>query len=366
MKLLILTVKVGAGHNAIANIIAEKFKNNGHDVKVHEIFLNDKFSTLVVSDIGFKLLFKFPHVTNYFYKRAKKTDKHLYFNLNKRIKHELLNLINVYKPDVIISSHIAGYLFTKKYQDEFEKPVLNYLISTDFEITPGTSDFKENEYIIVPNEDFVEELTNKNFPRENILPYGIPVKPNFLTSISKETASKNLNLDIDFNKLTILSMGKKNGMGKSFKVVKELSKYDDIQIISLAGSNERLKQKIDKLAKKSKAKIFSLKFNNENVMVLTDIMIGKTGGLSSCEALSKCVPIIALEYAPMPEYSNLLYLESKKIAYKLKKIKKLYDTIKKLNITMMQENCKTIQKNDTTELIYKHVMKRINKNCKNG
>lgn len=361
MKVLILTVKVGAGHNTIANILADKFIKNNHETKVHEIFSNDKFSTLVVSDVGFKLLFKFPHITNYFYTKAKKSDKHLYFSLNKRIKSELLNLINTYKPDVIISSHIAGYLFTKTYQEEFNKTVINYLVSTDFEITPGTADFKNNEYIVVPNEDFVAELVNKGFPKENILPYGIPVKSNFLTNINYDEALKNLNIKLDNNKLTILAMGKKSGMGKSLKIVKALSKYEDIQIINLAGSNESLKKKIDKISKTAKAKIFSLKFNNENIMTVADIMIGKTGGLSSCEALSKQVPIISLEYAPMPEYSNLLYLESKNIAFKLKNLKNLYTLIKKLDISEMKKNCLKIQKLNATDNIYEHVTKTFSK-----
>ena len=118
------------------------------------------------------------------------------------------------------------------------------------------------------------------------------------------------------------------------------------------------------MAETSKAKIYSLKFNNENVMTLADIMIGKTGGLSSCEALSKCVPIIALEYAPMPEYSNLLYLEDKKVAIKLKKLSEIYNTIKTLDIPSMQKNCKSIQKNQASDLIYNHVVETVKKTAK--
>lgn len=359
MKVLFLTVKVGSGHIAMANIVANKFQENHHEIKLHDMFSNDKFSTLVVSKVGFKLLFKFPHTTNFFYKRAKKSDKHLYSTLNKRIKKETLDIINDFQPDVIISTHIAGYIFVKTYQNLFTKPVLNYLISTDFEITPGTANFMDNEYIVIPNEDFIDELANKGFPKDHILPFGIPIKPNFLSPISRKEAIKNLNIDFDENKLTILAMGKKNGIGKSLKIIKKLSNYNNLQLICLAGNNAKLKSKVDNLAKTSKAKIFSSKFNNENVMTIADVMIGKTGGLSSSEALCKNVPILALEYAPMPEYSNLLYLESKNAAYKLDNLNNLYRKITSLNIKSMQESCNKIHKLETTDLIYQHIMNKL-------
>jgi len=361
MKILFLTVKVGAGHNAIANIVANKFQENNHEVKVHDLFCEDKFANLVVSKVGFKLLFKFPHITNFFYKRARKTDKHLYFGLNKRVKEKTVEMINDFQPDVIISSHIAGYVFVKTYQHLFKSSVLNYFISTDFEITPGTANFADNEYIVVANEDFVEELNDKGFPKDHILPYGIPVKDNYLYPVTYKEALQKLKIDFDENKLTILAMGKKNGMGKSLKVIKKLSQYEDLQLICLSGNNKRLKKKVDNLAKTCKASIYSAQFNNEYVMTLADVMVGKTGGLSSSEALCKDLPILALEYAPMPEYSNLLYLASKGAAHKLNNLRNLYKKIRELDINNMQKTCNRIHKLNTTDLIYQHVIRNSRK-----
>lgn len=361
MKILFLSVKVGMGHNIMANNVAQKFKENGHEVLVHEIFTKDRFSTFIVSDVGFKLMFKLPHTANHFYRKAKKSDKHIYFWLNKRIKKQTLDVINSFQPDVIISTHIAGYIFVKTYSNEINKPVLNYFVSTDFEITPGLSNFKDNEYIIVPTKDFVEPLTKKGFPQSNVLPFGIPIKKNFTYEISKQEAMQQLNIDLSPDKLTILVMGKKNGMGKTYKIIKQLASHSDLQIISSSGSNEKLKSKIDKIAQNSAAKIYTYKYNSEYIMTLADIMIGKTGGLSSAEALSKCVPIIALEYAPMPEYLNLMYLSEKNAAFRLKKLKQLYPTLKQLDIKQMQNNCRELQNLNTLDLIYDHVISTLQK-----
>lgn len=356
MKILFLSVQVGSGHNTISKNVAQKFTDNGHDVLIYEMMSTDKLATAIVSKIGFKLTFKLAHIANYFYKRALKSDKHFYYYINKRVKDEVLAVINNFKPDVIVSSHVAGYIFVKTYQNEFSQPVLNYFITTDFEITPGLCDFKDNEYIILPSIDFVNKLKQKNFPSEHILPYGLPINESYKQHFLKQQAIKELNIDIDENKLTVLVIGKKNGIGNTYKIVKLLSKYNDLQIICASGTNKKLKAKIEKLAKKSKSKIYSFKFNSPYIMTIADIMIGKTGGLSSFEAINKNVPIIALEYAPMPEYSNLLYLEEKNIAYRLKNMKDIYKTIKTLDIQQMKENCKKLQIDNTIDLIYSHII----------
>lgn len=361
MKILFLSIKAGAGHNAIAQNLSQKFTDNGHEVKIREMYADNKLNNYIIGGIGLKIMFAMPHIANHFYKKIKKTDKHLYFSLNKRVKKQTLDIINSFAPDVIISTHVAGYIFVKSYGGEIKKPVLSYLISTDYEVTPGTADYRPNEYVIVANDDFVAPLVDKGFAPDHILPYGIPVRQALLRQLTKRQALDELQLDFSEDKLTVLAMGKKDGIGKTYKVAKELSKYEDLQLLVACGTNLKLKKKVDKLAAKSAARIYSYQFNNEYVLTLADVIIGKTGGLSSSEALNTRTPIIALDYAPNPEQSNLYYLEDKGVAAKLDKIKNIYYLVKSLDLKSMQQNCACVMASDTNDLIYRHVVARFEK-----
>ncbi len=70
----------------------------------------------------------------------------------------MLEIVNCYKPDVIVSSHIAGYLFVQEYGNMFEKNVLNYFTCTDYDLPPyiNPEKSKNKSFAIVPNKDFVE------------------------------------------------------------------------------------------------------------------------------------------------------------------------------------------------------------------
>ena len=360
MKVLIFTVTIGAGHNEVARNMAEYLKSQGHEVLVHDMFKHRKFRQWVISKLGFTAMTKFPTISNYFYDRTKKSDNSIYDNYIKSIKNETLELINTFKPEVILSTHIAGRLFVKKYQNEFEKPVLNYFIVTDYDLTPGLKDFKENEYVVVPNEDFKEELKGKGFDEKHILPFGIPVNPKYYQTIDENEAKKILNIDIDLNKPIVLVVGGGNGLGNVYKVIKKLSSHPDLQIISVAGRNEDLKEEVDALAKKSQTKIYSYGFTKEleYMMSIADCIIGKTGGITATEAINKGVPLVAVGKTPKPEYANLQYFKQNGMALEIEDIDEIYEQLKSLDTQAMKEKYIKARKTNVANKINDHILEQ--------
>lgn len=354
MKVLILSVKVGNGHTLIAKNVEKCFKEHGDTVVIKELFENNSFCNWLVGKVGLKYIFKFPRINNYFYDKAKKSDKHIYYSLVKKVKKEVLGIINDLKPDIIVSTHIAGRIFVKAYENEFQKPTLNYFISTDYDLPPGIVDYKENEYIIVPNEDFYEELMAKGFPKDSVLPLGVPIKEAYYQDISRTEACKHLNIKLNKEKKSILLMGKRSGLGQTYNIIKFLSKNENLQLICLCGSNQKLKTRIERLSLKSKAKIYALDFNNEYIMSLPDLIIGKMGGLSSTEAITKRVPVLCFGNSPKPEYSNLQYFTAKKIAMEINKMSELTKAINTFDIKLAKKNCDLIRKTNSAEQIYEH------------
>lgn len=364
MKVLIFTVTVGVGHNEVSKNIAEKFKEKGDEVLIHNLFENHRFYNWVLSKLGFQAMMKLPKIANFFYDNSKRKNKQLYENMIKSVKEKTLKVVNDFEPDVIISSHIAGLDFVKNYDGLFKKQVLNYFVITDYDVPPGLREFKNNEYIVIPNNDFKNELIEKGLDEEHLLPFGIPINKKYSIEISRQQALDKLDIELDENKQVILITGGGVGLGHSFKLIKELSKHEDLQIISVAGKNKKLKDKADVLAKNSRARIISLGFTKEleYIMTLTDVIVGKTGGITATEAIVKRVPFMAMKNTPKPEYSNLLYFIDKKIAIGIDSVKNVYDIIKNIDKTNIKEIIKNeFPKQDSCELIYKHIKETLKK-----
>ncbi len=362
MKVLILSVRVGSGHTAIAKSTAKCFEDAGDTVVIKEMFENDRYHDWLISDLGFKSIFAFPHIANHFYDKALKTDKHVYHKFVKSVSDELIELVNKFSPDVIISTHIAGRIFVNAYRDKFLKPVVSYLISTDYELPPGIVEPKADDYIVVPNEDFVAILKSKGFDDKSILPLGVPIRSSFYDKISRKDAEEKLGLSLDTTKRAVLLMGKRSGLGQVYKSIKALSKHDDLEIICLYGSNQKLRKCVERLKKHSPATIHIFDFNNEYMMALPDIIVGKMGGLSSTEAMTKCVPVVCLGYSPKPEYSNLQYFKSKGTAVEVSKARELYPAIMSMSVEEFKANCEGLRKENSALNIFVHAHKLIDKN----
>jgi len=85
----------------------------------------------------------------------------------------------------------------------------------------------------------------RDFRRPNIYLW-TSVAPEFLKSIPKEQARKELSLE---NTLTVLLMGGSLGIGDIENTFKSFAKCKrDIQIIAVAGKNTALKKRLDSLA----------------------------------------------------------------------------------------------------------------------
>ena len=319
MKALFLSVTVGAGHNSVAKALNDYFSLQGFETQTIDLFKNCKKIQSAISGVGFKAMYTFPKIANMFYNKDKRTN-HSFFEIAiKYTKDETLKKINEFSPDIIVSSHIAGLVFTQKYRNLINKPFKNAFIVTDYDLTPSLFNDNNQDFIIVPNKDFKQQLLNKGFAEDKVYPFGIPISAKFFQKQDKQSLVEKLNLsNFDTTKPTILFMGGGKGLGKIYGTIKYLIKNSDLQCIVICGKNQKLKQKIDSIKSN---KVFSFGYvNNVNeLMDLSDYIFGKTGGLSSTESLAKNLVILSYKNIPCPEYANLMYFAKNNVAFVIKK-----------------------------------------------
>lgn len=327
-RVLFLTMTSGVGHNAVAANVKQKFDEKGFETKTIDMFAHDPRLSKMLSGFGFKAMFRFPRITNMIWRRAKHKEKGLYDRLIKKVNGVLIPQINEFAPDIIISSHVAGQILTSVYADKITKPFSDYFIVTDYDVPPTMKPERcKDSFIVVPTIDFKRELQGAGYSGDQLLPFGIPINEKFYKELDKDKVLAKLNLpDFDKGVPTVLIMGGGKGFGKIAGVVERLALNPSLQLITVCGKNEELKEKIDFIVKtKAKARVYNFGFctNVDEFMTIAHFSVGKAGGISSTEAIAKGLQIVSFKRVPNPELANLLYLESKGLAKSVRSITQL-------------------------------------------
>lgn len=313
MKILILTVTAGQGHNSTAKALSECLASKGAEVRVLDTmrYINkllgktvDKGYLFVSSraKLAYKGVYRLAEL------RKKSTDD---FNPTritaKMLSQKLKKYIDSYDPDVIICTHIYAGIFVDVLKSEQKLRARSIAILTDFAFHPYWEEGDDLDYVVVPNESLYLKAREKGFHDGQILPFGIPINPKFENIADKKEAKRRLGLDPERN--TVLIMGGSMGYGNIVKTVDRLDKItSDFQIISVCGSNKSSKAKIDARTYSKKVLNFGFTSNIDELMDAADCIITKPGGLTSSEAMAKGLPMIIINPIPGQEDRNTEFL----------------------------------------------------------
>lgn len=311
MKVLILSVTAGQGHNQTAKVVSDYLNSVGAESSYMDTleYVNPVLAESVSK--GYLLSTKgLPRVYGEFYRLAEKRDAEsrlhrISKSLNVLKSKKLAAYIREEAPDVVVCTHIfAGILLTYIKRTEF-LTCKTVGIVTDFTFHPFWED-SELDYYITASELLTLQAVKKGIRPEQVLPLGIPIHPKFSVRREKHKARAQLGLS---DKRTILVMSGSMGYGKIENEIKELDKLDmDFQIVSICGNNDRLKRKIDKLQLTKEIYNYGYMNNVDVFMDAADCIITKPGGLTTSEALAKGLPIIMANPIPGQEDRNVEFL----------------------------------------------------------
>jgi UDP-N-acetylglucosamine:LPS N-acetylglucosamine transferase len=194
---------------------------------------------------------------------------------------------------------------------------------------------EEVSLYLVANEDAKRQLVDYGVPAEKIKISGMPINPKFspVDEIDAKNARRAFGLDEE--KFTVFVNAGYVGGGNIPQIFKEMVKGElDVQAIFLAGKNDELKEEAEKLARTAKfpVKVIGYSDEIEKIMHSANVMVSKLGGLTTFEALSCHLPIIAdATTPPMPQEAGTVNLVSKRGAgILLEKTTDIVPTIKTL------------------------------------
>lgn len=336
-RVIILSVSAGTGHMQAAEALKESIleKNPLAEVIVLDTFrYTSPFLEKVVLGTYMEMLKITPVVYGYLYRRAEKGQplsgfaKHEFNRiLNKFSASKLLNFIQGKNPQAVICTHPfpLGILATLRSEGKFNPLIVGVL--TDYTVHSYWV-FPEVDCYLVAAEGLTEEFTDYHISAEKVLATGIPINLKFSLPVSADQIYRRLGLVKGIP--TVLVMGGGLGMGPVAESVKALgSSSTACQLLVVAGRNEQLRAKLERFEAelRNPVKIFGFVDNIHELMSVSDLMVGKAGGLTCAEAMAKGLPMFIYDPLPGQEERNAEFLVAAGAAVKVSKDEDLVDLV---------------------------------------
>ncbi|MCH8619237.1 glycosyltransferase [Undibacterium sp. TS12] len=323
-KILLLSVSAGAGHQRAAEALRATAIQNPDEPEVLHLDVMD-FVTAgfrkVYTDFYIKLVNKAPTLWGYLYHatneaQADSTMERLRRGIERLNARPLLQAITEFAPDVIICTHFlpAEMLSRQIRKERLHCPV--WVQVTDFDLHR----MWVHEYMagyFAASEEVADRMRANGIPAESIHVTGIPIMPAFTQSLDRQACAAEFGLDPALR--TFMLMGGGAGLGGLDKVAERLlSLPGNFQLIVLAGKNASALQALQKLATRYPGRLLPQGFTDkvERLMVCSDLVITKPGGLTTSECLAMGLPMIVNSPIPGQEERNADFLLEQGVALK--------------------------------------------------
>lgn len=315
MKVLIMSVTAGEGHNTTAKALQNQFLKMGHECEITDTYLNVNRGLYEIVSKGYLLAVdNMKKLYSKIYKSLENREKNPNDKSFSRFANNLISgktykNICDYNPDIIVYTHcFCGILLdVLKQKSVLSIPTVG--VVTDFVMHPFWEECLRSDAIVIPNEMLVPAALHKGFDREQILPLGIPIHEKF--SHFSDKAEIRLKLGLDISKNTVLIMGGSMGYGNLSHTIRDLDNSEiDMQIMCVCGNNVNAKEEIDSLQTNKKVLNFGYVNNVDELMDAADCIVTKPGGITTSETLAKRLPMVIYNPIPGHEERNTEFLQN--------------------------------------------------------
>jgi processive 1,2-diacylglycerol beta-glucosyltransferase len=309
-RILILSASVGNGHVTAAQALKASFEAEqvGREIRYEDVlnFTNPLFRRLY-GKAYIDLVNSMPEVLGWMYDQLdepwKNEKRRLFFD--KLNAQPLIKMIRDFDPDWVVCTHFLPSEIISDLKGKGKLSCRQAIVVTDFDIHALWLCRNFERYFVAIDEGkhFLETL---GFPAEKITTSGIPIDPKFSMDKPKSEMRQKFGLDPEMPTI-ILSLGG-FGVGKMDDMIASLhSIQTPVQILAMCGKNEELKKKLEKDVKKGGAvKIIPVGYTKDmdEYMSASDLIVGKPGGLTTCEALAKGLGFVIVNPIPGQEERN--------------------------------------------------------------
>ncbi|MBX7219621.1 MAG: glycosyltransferase [Blastocatellia bacterium] len=322
-KVLILSASAGAGHLRAAQAIERAFlETNAAQVVKHIDTLDytNRIFRHFYAKAYLDLVNDAPEVLGWLYDALDKPwqNERRRLALDKLNTRPFVKMLNEEKPDIAICTHflpseIISWLTAK---ERLHCP--QAVVVTDFDVHAMWLCHHYQHYFVALEETQVH-LEKLGIPAGKITVSGIPIDPVFTQQHDKTTMRLKHGLAPDTTTILISAGG--FGVGNIERIVRPLLELKHpAQIVAICGKSEELRSQMDELAAKIpvnhqvQLKVVGFTKVMDEWMSAADILLGKPGGLTTSEALTKGLVFCIVNPIPGQEERNSDHLLEEGVA----------------------------------------------------
>jgi processive 1,2-diacylglycerol beta-glucosyltransferase len=319
MKALILTISTGQGHHAVGAAIANMFESMDVHCTTMDAYeyVDPRLSSLLSK--GYQVsATRIPWLSAKAYNALVKksspsgklsvpqlTNRYFAWDLNKFVQKD--------RPDIIVCTHVLSSIIASVMRARDWTYAITAGVVTDFTVHPLWEEACDLDYYVTPSELLDFQMSRKGLDVSKVLPFGIPIRPQFSRNTDREDARRRL--DLDAGVTTLLLMSGSMGYGSLDISTEKLDALPfDMQTIVVCGNNKDMYQKLKRKKFKKRFDIYGYVDYVDIMMDAADCIITKPGGITSSEALSKGLPMIMVNPIPGHETRNAEFMLNNGIA----------------------------------------------------
>jgi processive 1,2-diacylglycerol beta-glucosyltransferase len=316
-RLLILSASAGAGHVRAAQAIkrAALAAGTAREVRhVDALQYTTKLFRHVYAQTYLDLVNQAPQLLGWLYDYLDTPWR----GQRRRLVLDTLNtrpfvkLLEAYQPDWTVCTHflpaeIIGWLRAKA-----RLHTRHAIVVTDFDVHAMWLTREVDRYFVAL-EETAAHLARLGIPAEKITVSGIPIDPVFAEPNNPRAMRLKHGLDPDRTTLLVSAGG--FGVGPVERLVQSLLELrHPAQAVVICGRSTELKTKLDELAASHPAdhavRLHVVGYTTEidEYMAAADLLVGKPGGLTTSEALSRGLVMIIVNPIPGQEERNADHL----------------------------------------------------------
>ncbi len=320
-RVLIMSTSAGTGHVRAGEALTKVFEEHP---MVGEVLHSDAldFTNKVFRDFYSKLYARLvqtaPEFLGWWYKQSDepwKTDG-MRLMLDRLNTGPLVKFIRHFNPHITVCTHfmpagIISHLIAKNLLDAHLS-----IVVTDLDFHAMWLSRVFHRYFVAIDETKVH-LEELGLPKERITVSGIPIDPEFATPIDR--VATRFEYGLHPTRPTMLLSAGALGAGPAEFVVERLKNLrSKAQTIVVCGRSAETRDRVLQLVGQNNEsfKVFGYTSRMPDLMKISDLFIGKPGGLTTAEALACGLPMVIVSPIPGQEERNSDHLLEEGVAVK--------------------------------------------------
>ena len=314
MRALIFTTHTGGGHDAAAHAMEQALSARGVETRVMDcVAFGGAWFSRAVSGSYVKWVQHFPDSFGRVYRLGEVIStprmKSPIYLVNSAYAFRMEKTITEFAPDMIICTHMFGGMSVTHLRKHGQYKGFFAMVMTDYTFSPFMEDIKP-DVLCVSNKAMLNECREKGLPEGILLPFGIPVSPACKPCTDRAAAKEKVGLSPDTPHVLLVggSMGAGNLPVTVAKLLPTLPSNARLTVV--CGSNEEArKQAEEQFGGDARVHILGRVSPLYNLMASADVLLTKSGGLTTTEAMTIGTPMVIVHPILGCETANAEFFE---------------------------------------------------------